>query len=468
MPHTDQDTRPGRFPRWLIVVCLVVLVMLAGHIAWRASLNNRIAKLVEAIEARGEPLTGADLNAWRPDLPGPRNLATEWDAATALIQYADALGLDDRQLPFSGTAETPDWLLGNPVEPAWHETIDAYLKANRPAIEALIDASPVAAGRLAIDYRDGFNMTLPFNGRTRSGANLLALDATMALEAGDRDRAVDSIVAMFGAGRSLRHEALLVTHLLANAMDMLACNMIRHAVAQTQFTEAQLKRLVDAVNAVDQTDGLYRALVGERAMGIMLFREPDQLSSLMGSPGGMNWPLTAHQVLGTIKLDEALYLKVMTDNVEAAKLSPDQRAAEYARIEHEFVAAIDSFVGKRVHALTASIAPTISRASVIDLRARNDVQLVRIGLAVERYRAANGRNPATLRDLVPTYIDAVPNDLLDGKPFRYRVLADGGFVVWSPGKDGVDESGVTPDPATGKATKAGDDEAFAVQRPAAS
>jgi len=69
-----------------------------------------------------------------------------------------------------------------------------------------------------------------------------------------------------------------------------------------------------------------------------------------------------------------------------------------------------------------------------------------------RYRLATGNLPDTLADLVPTYLDAVPEDPFDGRTLRYEKL-ETGFVVYSVGEDKRDDGGTERLP-TGKRTKA--------------
>ncbi len=75
----------------------------------------------------------------------------------------------------------------------------------------------------------------------------------------------------------------------------------------------------------------------------------------------------------------------------------------------------------------------------ISLRNQADIRATTAGLAVERYRLAEGRLPDNLEQTVPRFLDAVPTDPCDGAPLRYR-QQDGGFVVYSVGLDGVDDS----------------------------
>ena len=48
------------------------------------------------------------------------------------------------------------------------------------------------------------------------------------------------------------------------------------------------------------------------------------------------------------------------------------------------------------------------------------LQSLATACAVERYRMAHGRLPATLEDLVPAFLPSVPTDPLTGKPLCYK------------------------------------------------
>lgn len=65
-------------------------------------------------------------------------------------------------------------------------------------------------------------------------------------------------------------------------------------------------------------------------------------------------------------------------------------------------------------------------------------------VAIELFIAEHGRPPASLDELVPTPLRAVPIDAFSGRPLCYRVEddADGPtFVLYSTGRDGVDDGG---------------------------
>jgi hypothetical protein len=62
-------------------------------------------------------------------------------------------------------------------------------------------------------------------------------------------------------------------------------------------------------------------------------------------------------------------------------------------------------------------------------------------MAVERFRLANGRWPANLDELVPAYIEAIPEDPFSaGNPLRLSAKDDR-LIVYSLGIDQDDDGG---------------------------
>lgn len=77
-------------------------------------------------------------------------------------------------------------------------------------------------------------------------------------------------------------------------------------------------------------------------------------------------------------------------------------------------------------------------------------QLALSAVALARYRLAHGRYPERLADLTPGILPVVPHDWFDGEPLKYRLLPDGGFLLYSVNENGVDDGG-DPAPKSGKA-----------------
>jgi len=90
----------------------------------------------------------------------------------------------------------------------------------------------------------------------------------------------------------------------------------------------------------------------------------------------------------------------------------------------------------------ASIAiPSLLRARLSTASTDARTRLARLAVAATAYQLENKKYPATLDDLVPDFIAAVPVDPFDQKPLK-MTTADGGLVLYSVGGDGIDGGGV--------------------------
>lgn len=67
-----------------------------------------------------------------------------------------------------------------------------------------------------------------------------------------------------------------------------------------------------------------------------------------------------------------------------------------------------------------------------------------LAAAASLYRAQRGSFPATLEDLAAVLPDP-PRDPFTGTPYRYRREGEG-FVIYSVGRNGVDDGGATEPP----------------------
>jgi hypothetical protein len=85
--------------------------------------------------------------------------------------------------------------------------------------------------------------------------------------------------------------------------------------------------------------------------------------------------------------------------------------------------------------------PALTKAVQRSARMQVYVDAAGVACALQRYRLANGKLPEALAALSPTFIARIPNDIIDGKPLRYRVDPDGGDVLYSVGWNQTDDGG---------------------------
>ena len=75
------------------------------------------------------------------------------------------------------------------------------------------------------------------------------------------------------------------------------------------------------------------------------------------------------------------------------------------------------------------------------MRAEAARQMTIAAIALKRYQLKHGNYPPDLNSLVPEFLPAVPLDPVDGQPLLYRRNADGTFLLYSVGENGVDDAG---------------------------
>jgi hypothetical protein len=84
-----------------------------------------------------------------------------------------------------------------------------------------------------------------------------------------------------------------------------------------------------------------------------------------------------------------------------------------------------------------SLATTVRKT----MAAETSKRVVITAIALKRFQLRRGNFPEKLSELVPEFFSSPPLDSVDGKLLRYRHEADGTFLLYSVGEDGVDDGG---------------------------
>ncbi len=77
-----------------------------------------------------------------------------------------------------------------------------------------------------------------------------------------------------------------------------------------------------------------------------------------------------------------------------------------------------------------------------------DYQATRIALALERFNKEKGAYPESLAELLPAYIEELPQDPISCQPFGYQ-RKDPAYLLYSPGTDAKDNGGTPANPNHG-------------------
>ena len=88
--------------------------------------------------------------------------------------------------------------------------------------------------------------------------------------------------------------------------------------------------------------------------------------------------------------------------------------------------------------------PTFERAFEKAVQTQHHVELAKVAVALERFYLAHQSYPETLASLSPDWLPSPPMDPMTRKPWQYQRLETTGFLLYSVGRDGIDNGGVQP------------------------
>jgi len=171
------------------------------------------------------------------------------------------------------------------------------------------------------------------------------------------------------------------------------------------------------------------------------------------------------EALTGAEVHSRVYLKYFLENPDGmrelyTRLDPPMSAAEYERLRASLPEAWQSmgqyFEQLRQEATLpcnkrAVLAPpenvylqpllkSLTLTAFKDARATTLLRLHELQLAAQAYLRDKGHDPAKLSDLVPDYIEQIPEDPMTGEPLR-SVTRGVQFIVYSVGPDGIDDGG---------------------------
>jgi hypothetical protein len=92
-------------------------------------------------------------------------------------------------------------------------------------------------------------------------------------------------------------------------------------------------------------------------------------------------------------------------------------------------------------AITRSLTSAHEKLFVTCGRRQVTFDVLRLRVALTRFKLAKGTYPKDLAQVVPAHLDKLPLDPFSGKPYGYRLEADGNLLLWSVGEDLKDDGG---------------------------
>ena len=363
----------------------------------------------------------------------------------------------------------------------WDE-FAATIHKNQAALDKLHQVLDYPALRFQSGNFDLSKDVFPKFVPTKTAVRVLAAAAILELHDGEPGMAGTNIVTSLALVHKNEADGLEIAHLIRLSMLSITIVPTWELLEATNVTDAQLAAIQSAWEQLNILRDAENAFVVERAWGLAqmkkargshkgfkdLFDPPISIGSYgvggSGSGGSVISDLLDEAQHETrLAIGEALWRSSWTYFDELHVLEFNQVVVETLRMmqtnQSQFYWADAGTMWPRMASLgLTNTSGAISKflelpdfREIVDLGfdafLRKTLQMetakrvVITAIALKRFQLAHGKWPKTLNELAPDIIPTVPIDPFDGKPLKYHLNADGKYLLYSVGKDGVDNGG---------------------------
>jgi hypothetical protein len=451
-------TRTIKFVLYFLSACaLFVLILIVALIIWRVNLAHQVRAKLAVIRATGLPTSGAELNAFYPAVPDNENAALVMTQAFVLL----------RNYPDSRSNEVARFKIpprGQSLTAAQKQLLTGYVQMNSNALAKVREAVKLPSSRYPVDLAPNADALLPHLPNLQKISAIVSYATMLGFQAQD-GKAADLILLQIALNHTLDTEPLLISQMDRLQIVSSATQLVELGLNTTAFDEETLLRFAKDFEQIDKNGRPAMGFIGDQAMVLPYFQANwseilrvkwginDSRPTLStGIRGRFGW------LTGLFDQDELFYLKTMRTAINDAILPFPAGLSSYNDL-------YDSAVeGQQAgYILGPGILNGMRNAIPKEAEASAQIRLAITGIAVERFRLAQGRLPEKLDKLVPQFLSVVPVDPFDGQPLRYRRL-EKGYVIYSVGRDGHDNSGRERPADTKSSDKTEYDITFTVER----
>jgi hypothetical protein len=417
----------------LLAVGLLIAVAIAIYQHRMTRAEERLAQREAEARALDQPVTLDELEAFYPWVEPEENAA---------FPYVDAFNLLDTIDPWTTVAQQylnriEKLEPGETLPADWMEALGEYLRDCAPVFDLIAQGSDLEQSRYHIDFHLGMRAQLLHLDPLRGAARISSLRSFHAAHHGDVDLVVESHRQMLQLANSLRMDPYIMSQLVRLTVYWIEVTALARDLSIIELPRDALDALQDLHSVGDIQKSAVRAYIGERCLllahtqryvraGPARHREPASAGYWVVLAKGLRLLSIEQQINIFNHFDTLIELehRPWTEWVQT-KSSLEQIAVSLPYT--------DLYLRQML--------PAIARSCAAFPRHAMDVRMAHAALAIERYRLDHGALPETLDDLVPDYLDTVPEDAFDGAPIRYR-RTEPGYVLYSVYTDLKDDGGV--------------------------
>ena len=382
-------------------VSAVLVFLIVCYVVWDQAEQRALARDIEAIAARGEPVTVLD--ATGADTPERHDAARIYAAAAERFRaMPPELTFRLPRLDLDGTAQPP-------LDVA---ALERQYRPDAPALQLIDQATP-------LDF-NGFGDVAPdmITSTMASLASLTALRADFLSVHGKGDEAAKMLVPCVRLWRT-------VSPFLRYQISGRILGSVRILLRHAEPGAEPLAELASSLATLPEDDEVAHQTALQRARFIDSFGEPqrgltDQLAARVIRPY-----LTRQRRQRLADYEDAL--AIARDSWPRKFVRANALQAQYAETWRRDIRR-PTLMQRLVPPEGLGIMSLGTTASGLDLAAR---RILIATIAVERYRRGHaGTLPSSLQSLVPAYLASVPIDPFSGDPLTYKPDTDG-YLLYS-------------------------------------
>jgi hypothetical protein len=309
--------------------------------------------------------------------------------------------------------------------------------------------------RFPVDWNAGMNIQLPhftvlFEGRTFFGWRMRAH-----LAQDNSGAALDDFRDAVQTYHALRKEPTLASGLVRIAAFTVLAARVGDGLAGHLWFESDLQALATELETIRIWDDYRFAVLSERTFSNAICEgfivdSPRQIArtwtQLRSMPmSGEPWPTSVNYFVGLTfskhKIREnQLRLNRYIDEL-AARISVDGNVIDLSRPTPSGPEVEANIFRQWHYAIFDTSGASYTLVEQIYLRAQQHVAQTRLAIALERFHLAHSHFPATLDDLVPSFLSELPPDPWNGQPMKYRRSKTDSYMLHAVGKDRQDNGG---------------------------
>lgn len=458
-----------------VALTATILIPVIHHYQLRAVTEDYIAKL----KAKGEKLELSQVIP--PRLPPEKNSASQFLVANSLFATNENVLTTNWPIGMRGVAPGKaqvlwrqnyirDWGMTN----SW-EDLTLALEANKEAFNQLLAITNSSMFDFGLQYEQRFEMRITNLVAEKKTIQKLAAKTYNDLRLGRTGPATENIRVMLALVEGTSDERTAISQLLRIAIAQITCAATWEFLQSSNLTDGQLAELQadwsrpEFIRAMANVLPLERegaeTTIGKWRSSLKEMQKYDELSkSVSEALGHFPEKESFYEKVDKFRKvflwrywwsypDELRYLKghqVLTDTMRQIATNGvfgDALTNQDAELERLGISKLNSsfdsiFTGKTdYHNMLSESVVTLTGLSRKVMRIEAARQSVITVIALKRYQLKHGNYPADLNSLVPEFLASVPLDPVDGQPLRYRLNADGTFLLYSVGEDGNDDGG---------------------------